>query len=422
MEINTIIMKKNSILVLLFFITFLCFSQTKVLYNKSVEAYKNKDYSLFLKLTKQLDSIRPLHPTFTYNLAAAFSLNKKNTEAIVILNRLVLMNNTVAFEEDADFENIKNTEGFQQLKNLKASQNKVVEISKYKLSLSEKDLHPECVLYLNKHKLWLATSIRSKKIVSFDNSGNCSDWFVDTQYSVFALKADDKQKYLWVSCSAMPEMKNFSKEIDGRNEILKIDIKTKKIIKKYVVEGNHVFGDLTIAKNGDVYISDSVEPHIYKIANNTISLWKDLKGQAFNLQGITFNNDESKLFIADYLNGILVVSMQDDFKYSWLQFPEGTARKGIDGLVYYKNSLIAIQNGVVPIRIVKFNLDKKDDKILNFKIIDNNRAVFNEPALATIYKDKLYFFANSPWKFYDKNNQLDETKFEAPKLFELQLD
>jgi hypothetical protein len=397
------------------------FSQTKTLYNQSTDAYKNKDYVLFLKLTKQLDSIRPSHPTFTYNLASAYALNKMNTRALTILNQLLLMNNTVAFEDDTDFDNIKNLVEFKKLKTLKIEQNTLIESSNQKLTLSEKDLHPEGLLYLDKHKLWLVSSIRNKKIVSFDETGNCSDWFINTPYSVFALKADKNQNYLWVSCSAMPEMKGFTKEMEGKNEILKIDIKTKKVIKRFTIEGNHVFGDLAIAKNGDVYISDSVEPHIYKIANNQISLWKVLKGEAFNLQGIAFNNEESKLFIADYFTGIIVISMNNAVPFSRLILPEGTSKKGIDGLAYYDNALFAIQNGTVPIRILKFQLNISNTQITNFTVLDNNRSVFNEPALATISNGKMYFFANSPWKFYDKNFQLDETKIEYPKLFELKL-
>ena len=403
------------------FSTTLGFSQTKTLYNQSADAYKNKDYVLFLKLTKHLDSIRPSHPTFTYNLAAGYALNKMNSNALTILNQLLLMNNTVAFEDDTDFDNIKNLDEFQKLKDLKRAQNTIIESAKYKLTLSEKDLHPEGLLYLDKHKLWLVSSIRNKKIVSFDETGNCSDWFINTPYSVFALKADTNQNYLWVSCSATPEMKGFSAAMDGKNEILKIDIKTKKVIKKYTVVGNHVFGDLAIAKNGDVYISDSVAPHIYKITNDKIALWKDLKGEAFNLQGIAFNKEESKLFIADYLTGIIVFSMNKALPFSRLTLPEGTSKKGIDGLVYYNNALFTIQNGTVPIRIVKYQLDASNSKIINFTVLDNNRSVFNEPALATISKGELYFFANAPWNFYNSNHQLEETKIENPKLFELKL-
>lgn len=414
-------MKKSTLLFFLLFIPFLVHSQIKELYNQSVEAYKSKDYPLFLKLNRQMDSIRPSHPTVSYNLAAAYSRNKMHAESIAALQSLIVMNNTTAFEEDGDFEFIKSTPDFQKLLALKAAQNTEVATSVEKLTLSEKDLHPESVIYIEKSKLWLASSIRSKKIVSFDSKGVCKDWFTNVSYSVFALKTDPSQNYLWVSTSAMPEMKGFTTEMDGQNQILKIEISTKKIVKSYSMQGKHVFGDLLVAKNGDVYISDSVEPKVYKITDDKLSLWKDLKSEAFNLQGLTFNSDESKLFVADYLKGILVISMKNT-STSWFQFPEGTTKKGIDGLVYYKSALIAVQNGATPIRIVKYQLNSENTQINNFTVLDNNRTVFNEPALVTASGGKLYFFANSPWKFYDANNSLDVSKFDYPKLFELKLD
>lgn len=397
------------------------FAQTKSLYNQSVEAYKVKDYVLFLKLAKQLDSIRPMHPGYTYNLASAYALNGKKEEAISILKKIVLVNNTIGFENDTDFESIKNEKGFKDLLELKTSQSKTIESSVEKITLSEKDLHPEGLLYLKKQKLWLASSIRNKKIVSFDENGKCSDWFTDCSYSVFALKTDLDEKYLWVACSAIPEMKDFSKEIDGKSEILKIEIASKKLVKRYAIDGNHVFGDLIVTKNNDLYISDSAEPILYKIEKENLVVWKDLRKEAFNLQGIALNTNESKLFVADYLKGIISIDIKSK-KGNWLEFAKETSKKGIDGLVFYKNSLIAIQNGVVPIRIVRYNLNESETKITNFKALDNNRREFNEPASAALVRNKMYFFANSPWKFYDKNFQLDESKFENPKLFELNLD
>lgn len=407
-------------LFVLFLIGISGFTQTKVLYDQSVEAYKNKDYVLFLKLARQLDSIRPAHPAFTYNLASAYTLNGNKEEALFVLKKMILANNTIAFEDDADFVSIKNDQGFKDLVELKILQSKTIKNSVEKLQLSEKDLHPEGLLYLEREKLWLSSSIRNKKIVSFDAFGKCLDWFTDCSYAVFALKTDYNQKYLWVSCSAIPEMKGFTKEMDGKSEILKIEIATKKLVKRYTIEGNHVFGDLIVVKNNKIYISDSVEPILYKIEKDNLVIGKDLRKEAFNLQGITFNATESKLFVADYLKGIFVIDLKNK-KDFWLEFPKEVSKKGIDGLVFYNNSLIAIENGVVPIRLMQFSLNKEQTKIIDFKVLENNREEFNEPALATLVQNKLYFFANSPWKFYDKNFQLDESKFENPKLFELDL-
>lgn len=388
------------------------------IYNNSVKAYEAKDYIAFLKLTKILDSLRPFHPTYTYNLASAYALNNKTEESLAVLKQLVLMNNTAEFEKDTDFNSLQNTEGFKTVLALKATQNKVIANSKKVVTLSEKALHPEGLVYLPKNKIWLASSIHQRKIVAFDpKTGVCIDWLTNADLlSVFAMKADAKEEYLWVSTSAMPEMENFSKMLDGKAEILKVNIKTKQIVKRYGLDGNHVFGDIYVTKNNEAYISDSAQPILYKIENEEIKPFVSFEDDGFNLQGITMNDNENCFFVADYLKGIAMIEMTSRTK-SWLHFPEGTTAKGIDGLVFYQNKLIAIQNGVKPIRLTQFNLNKGQDKIQSYRILDNNRHEFDEPALATMVGNKLYFFANSPWKAYDKNAVLDLSKVINPELY-----
>lgn len=399
------------------------FSQSqKDLYNQSIAAYKTKKHAEFLKLNQKLDSIRPMHPTFTYNLAVAYALTDNKEKALAVLEKITLMNSKVNFENDPDFENVKQTDTFQQLIRLKSELNNPIETSQKVVQLNEKDLHPESVVYLEKQKIWLASSIRKKKIVAIDlKTGICSDWFLNSNYSIFAMKPDGKGKYLWLATASMPEMIGFSKEMEGKAEILKIDIKTKQIVKRFPVEGNHVFGDLVLDNKDNVYVSDSGEPLIYRISENRMSIWLDLKKEAFNLQGITLNKDASKLYAADYLKGILQIDVENPSQRNWMEFPDGTTVKGIDGLVHHNNSLFAIHNGVYPIRIVQYQLDENQDAISNFKIIDNNRPEFDEPALGTVVGKKLFFFANSPWKAYDQTGNLDLTKFENPILFEYKL-
>ena len=59
------------------------------LYNNSIKAYEAKNYSEFLQLTKQLDSIRPMHPTFTYNLAIAYALLQQTDNAVLQLKKAI---------------------------------------------------------------------------------------------------------------------------------------------------------------------------------------------------------------------------------------------------------------------------------------------------------------------------------------------
>jgi len=400
-----------------------CFSQSqRDLYNNSIIAYEAKNYSEFLQLTKQLDSIRPMHPTFTYNLAIAYALQQQTDKAVLQLKKAILMNAKTAFEDDADFQSIKETEAFKSLSAFKQKQLEVVATSQKAITLSEKALHPESVLYLSKTKTWLASSIRKRKIVSFDEkTGKCSDWLTaENILAVFALKPDVKEEFLWVATSAIPEMENYSETVKGKAEILKVNIKTKNIVNRYSLEGNHVFGDIYVTKNNKVFISDSDKPIIYTIENDALAVWLSLEKTAFNLQGITMNREEDMLFIADYLKGIAAIKTANK-EVNWFNFPKDATSKGIDGLVYAKNSLFAVQNGVSPIRITQLKLNSSHTEITDFKVLDNNRPEFDEPALLTLVKDKLYFFANSPWKAYDKNGVLDESKVTNPELYFLKL-
>lgn len=252
----------------------LTFAQPQVkIYNASVRAYQNKDYKTFLELAQKLDSIRPFHPTYTYNLASAYTLNGKPNEAIAILKKLVLMDNTIAFEKDDDFKSLKETDNFKAILSLKEEQNKVAASSKLVVTLSEKDVHPEGLTYLAKSKTWLASSVRKRKIVSFDiKTGQCTDWLKDDKtLAVLALKANAKENYLWVSTAAFPEMESFNKTIIGISEVLKIGIKTKKVVNAFTVKGKHVFGDLIVAANGVVYVSDSEKPSISNETNSVIA-------------------------------------------------------------------------------------------------------------------------------------------------------
>lgn len=400
----------------------LSFSQSqREIYNSSTKAYESKNYEVFLNLTQKLDSLRPFHPTYTYNLASAYALNGKTDKALSTLRKLVLMNNSTAFETDEDFKALQGTEGFNAVLKLKEEQTKVITSSKHVVTLSEKDLHPEGLAYLPKTKTWLASSIRKGKIVSFDSkTGQCNDWLKEEKMlAVLAMKPDGR--YLWAVTAAFPETETFVKEDEGKAEVLKVDVGTRRIIKRFSLKGNHVFGDLVVAKNGIVYVSDSGRPVVYKIENDVISEFVSFENDGFNLQGLTFNKDQSKLFVADYLKGIAVIDVKSIHK-TWLDFPDGTTPKGIDGLVFHSNTLIAIQNGVKPIRVIQFSLNEQQDQITGFKLLDNNRPEFNEPALATMVDGMLYFFANSPWGAYDKNGVLDQGKVSNPKLFSCKLD
>lgn len=123
---------------------------TKDIYTQSTKSYQDNDFNTFLKLTKKLDSIRPSHPTFTYNLVCGFALNNLYDDAFSVLEKCILNNSAIAFETEKDLQVLKQFPKYISLVNLKSKLNEEVKTSSKVLALTEKDLHPEGLVFLKK--------------------------------------------------------------------------------------------------------------------------------------------------------------------------------------------------------------------------------------------------------------------------------
>ena len=76
---------------------------------------------------------------------------------------------------------------------------------------------------------------------------------------------------------------------------------------------------------------------------------------------------------------------------------------GVDGLVWYHNSLIGIQNGVAPARVVRFHLDASGTRIVRQEILDRNSDVADEPTIGVVIGSEYVYVANSQWEKHDDN-------------------
>ena len=381
-------------------------------YNQGIEAYKAKDYPKFLDCFIKLDSLRSNNAAIMYNLACAYSLNENKEEAIKYLRKYISINANANIEKDNDFNNIKNSSEFKAVVNKIKEFNQPINTSKIAFIIDEKDLHPESIAYDDSTNTFYLSSIHKRKIISVDKDGNTNNFVSEKQdglCAVSGIKINSKDRLLWAATEAIPQMIGYEDSLEGFTAVFKYDLDSQKLLKKYYAPNDsneHYFGDLTINKNGDVYVSDSKYPAIYLINNNSNQLElfyenKDLR----SLQGLDFSDSGNELFFADYASGIYKLDIHSK-KLSRLNEPEGISLKGIDGLYFYKNSLIAIQNGVIPNRVTKYLLNEDQDKIRSFEIIERANPNFNEPTLGILVKDSFYYIANSQWESYNKDGSI----------------
>ena len=375
------------------------------------KAYKEKNYSSYLELLSAAFALRPNHPTLMYNMAGAHALLGRKDEAITLLTRVANMGLIYPAEEENDFAAIKDTAGFGAAL-LTFKKNKApVNTSRTAFTLTEKGLIPESVAYDPIAKTFYVGSVYRRKILSVDHRGTVKDFAseMDGLWSAFGMKVDPKRRLLWVATAAHSKMSGFKENENGSSAILKFDLTSGKLLKKYLAPADsakHWLGDLVISAEGDVFATDSLTPAVYTIDHRKDRLDLFLKGEPFvSPQGLDFSANQRELFVADYTKGLFVIDLQTKQVTSILPATD-VALLGIDGLYFHKDTLLAIQNGTNPHRVVRFFLDKSGRKITKWETLEANNPLFDEPTLGVRVKDEFYYVANSQWEKVNQKGEL----------------
>lgn len=391
------------------------------------KAYQGKDYPAFLENMKLAAELRPNHPRLMYNLAIGYALNGRREEALIWLGRIAGMGIIVPAAGDEDFNSLKDHDGFKAvLQRLERNKLPLVK-STLAFTVHEKGIVPESVGYDPVTQVFYLSSIYKRKILSLNSKGEVKDFATerDGLWSVLGLKVDAPRRLLWVCTAAHRQMSNYRKEDDGASALLKFDLRSGKLIGKYLVPDKskpHSLGDLVVSSSGDVFATDSRSAAIYVVRHDRDELELFLEGDAFaSPQGLAFTPDEKQLLMADYSAGIFLIDLKTKKHTSLTPAPNSTML-GIDGLYYYKGSLIGVQNGVNPARLIRLHLNKELSRIERFEIIEANNPLFDEPTLGVLVKDTFFFIANSQWGTIDDEGQLaPPEKLKEPVVLKLKL-
>jgi hypothetical protein len=381
---------------------------------QAIAAYQSKDFAAFLENMKRSEALRPNHPRLLYNLAAALALNGRQPEAVSTLDKLARMKLFYAIEKDDDFAALKNTAEFQALVEAFRRNAEPTANAKTALTVREKGLVPESVAFDAATKTFYLAGVAGRKILRVNERGE-SKIFADRSaglWSVFGIKVDSKRRLLWAATSAHEQMPGLQSGEDGQAGIFAFDLKTGKLVKKYLLPNQtppHLLGDLAIAPNGDVYATDSRSPDIFVVraGKNEIELFLESK-EFVSLQGLDFSADGRFLYAADYSKGIFRINLVSKEIVALAPPPDATLL-GIDGIYFEENNLIAIQNGVEPQRIVRLTLAKNSAQITGFDVLEANNPLFDDLTLGVLSGREFFFIADSQWNLLGNDG-----KFAAP--------
>jgi hypothetical protein len=361
----------------------------------------------YLRYTKKVVELAPEDYLARYILARAFVMNKKPGKAINALSFLADRNSDliVFIENDPILKALCNHPKYMPIKDATIKKSNSIVKSSPAFSLKEKDLIPEGITFDPVgHKFYIG-SFHKGKIVSVDQNGFISDFAKKGQdglMPVLGMKVDAKKRILWVVNSFGRANSSISQEHYGKSGVFKYDLETGLLIKKYMLpqEEGHFLNDLALHPNGDVYLTDSNIPAVYKIEKHADTLEKFVALEGFP-NGIELSPKKNRLFVAS--SGIYSIELSDKTVEKLKQPPELLI--SADGMYYYDQSLLIIQNSSLD-RILRLHLNEEESEIINYELLESNNPIFDIPTTGVICEKDFYFIANSQVTAYDESGNL----------------
>jgi sugar lactone lactonase YvrE len=403
-------------------------AESRAHYREAVRAYEERDYSGFLEHARVAQRLRPTHGGVTYALAAAYALAGDTVEALAALRRFATLGYSAEPASDTDFVALRGSTGLAEVERRLARNREPLIRSTVAFTLPERDLLAEGIAYDARDGAFYVSSVHRRKIVRMTSDGRFSEFAVLDRPGLWAplgLRVDPVRRVLWVASAAVPQMAGYSAADSGRSALLRFDLNTGKLSGRYPVPADgrpHVLGDVAITRRGDVYATDSRAPAIYRVAAGGDSLERFMESPLLlSAQGLALSPDERRVYVADYSRGLIQVDLATRTA-SEVVGADTVVTLGIDGLYYHDGTLIGIQNGVTPHRVLRLELSPDGDRIVGSVPIERGHPRYREPTLGALVGRELYYVANSQWELFGEDGRIAQPdSLQEPVVLRLRL-
>lgn len=233
------------------------------------------------------------------------------------------------------------------------------------------------------------SSIGQKKIVWRDSSGVVHDLIRPNEYGFeqgLGMKVADGK--LWALSSAVDQNKAM---------IFQFDLKTHQLQRKYDISSSKVIflNDLCLVNNKHLYLTDSRNSDIYQLDIGSGQYLVYNKTPVPRPNGISYDSLRHQLFIASDTLGMVILSLSNRTARP-LKMPPGQSSAGLDGLYFYRQSIIGIYNRPDDLprnAVLRFYLNHTGDAVVYVDSLFN--GPFSTPTTGFISKDRFSFLSKT---------------------------
>jgi hypothetical protein len=390
-------------------------------------AHEKKDYATFLSASRRLVELAPRSTRALYNLACASALSGSTDAALSLLERLTRMGVYFDVGSDGDLASLRNEDRFRTVSSRMKALEEPLGGATEAARLEEKDLLTEGVAYDPKTGDFFVSSVHRRKVVRISANGKAVDFVpegADGLLSAVGLALDRGRRSLFVSSMGTPYAKDMAKDRAGTSEVLEYgldDARLRRRIAPPAAPTGASVSDLTLGPDGILYAADPATGGVYHASTEDGSFRVLVPpGSMGSAQGMTLAPDGATLFVSDYTSGIWRIAPTTGEAHV-LAAPDDVALTGIDGLVYYRGSLLGIRNGFRPHAIIRLRLSSRLDRIERVDVLERSDPRWDEPTLGVLADGALVYVARSQYRRFSEDG-VPGAELAEPILLRLDLD
>lgn len=223
--------------------------------------------------------------------------------------------------------------------------------------------------------------------------------------AVYGVVISRDRRTLWLSTGKTPHMGRAEGDASVVAEILEVDRASGTIRRRATLgDGRGSPGEITALRDGTVLVSDGTLGRLYRLRPRATSTETITSAMLRSPQGIAALDGDRVAIIADWSHGLLRWDLVTDSIVA-IEPPSAVALLGVDGLVYAEGGLIAVQNGVRPMRVLHVMLSADRRSVASATVLDRPSDVRGEMTIAAVAARRVSYIASSAWPFWNDEGE-----------------
>ena len=377
----------------------------------AMRAYRADSFDVARRLGAEARAAWPAQPAYVHGLAALSARTGDAAEAARWLGAYADLGGGADISSDDDFAGVRDAPAVRAAAARAAANLAAHARSTVAFRVPGADNFPEGIACTSQRVCYV-TSVRHGKVIRVDADGAATDAIRPGQDGVtgaLAVALSGDGRTLWVTSAAIPHYAGYDAADSLVAAVHAFSLPSGKLLRRLAFpagSGQHQPGDVFVARSGEIFVSDSRQPFLYRVPRSGDTLEVFATDPQFrSLQGVAESGNGRELYIADYSHGIFAIDRASRAVRA-VPSPAGATVLGVDGLARHGNLLIGVQNGIAPPRVIGMQLSSDGARITQVELLDRNLPVADQPTIGSIVGKDFLYVANSHWEHYDDAGRL----------------